>query len=828
MTRILARLARIARQPGRGTRPRPWRVLAPLATVITAAAAVSACTDAASLGGTLTDQVPPVVEITPAGAPSDTSLAFDVLAADNLGLLNVRVTVSGPGVNATFDTTFTSAVGSTTLSYVLDVPSSIPPGTLVTVIANAVDGAHNSARPDTAFLGVGGLSPAVVLITAPRATDTAVVGFSLGISISGKSEKTKVKALGYMASGVFATPIADSLVFSSPLLDSTAVDTTLSLVGASAGTLTLTPFLLDSLNRRVVGPPVNVLVLTSAGSNTVPVVDFGLTDRIEVQDTVHVDARDLAGIRWLGYEVYQLPSAGGALIAADSFQVAGLVSSTFRTFTMSLPITTFPTDVVVKAFARNTNDTRAYALLGDKTTVRGDTVTVVAGLTRRLPLGGGVADALFHAPTDQLILSNIEKNELEVFSLVDSSFKTPIRTGSRPWGLAARPIARPDPSDPTAGMSDTVLVALSGATHISKVVITPGGGQEVSRYPLPNIIAYSVTTTLSETSGQPIQERTVYDFSDRPQYLAATCEGPATGPAPCGDLIVVYSTTPTPGQTMPFPNKGTVRWENLTDSTSHFFFEQAVGQSAGRSDTLEVERFGAQGVGAADSMLVPFKQDLGGGVSYSIVVRVDELGFRDTTFVRNSGNYRRVILGEGGPVLGSRAMMYDVTSGFITQLGGVPIPVPVIDDGISRPGDVRDIIANANARVGGVAINFDGELGAIRGDSTYLVDRTLRLQGTLETSGGGAGFDFHPRNAGIDANGAGLGTGYGFSASNEPQIEVYDTHFYNRCMIIPTRDPVIGPIKAAVRGTNVVLIGATARGVVIVSVPDADLQANCP
>ena len=31
----------------------------------------------------------------------------------------------------------------------------------------------------------------------------------------------------------------------------------------------------------------------------------------------------------------------------------------------------------------------------------------------------------------------------------------------------------------------------------------------------------------------------------------------------------------------------------------------------------------------------------------------------------------------------------------------------------------------------GVAINFDGALGAVRGDSTYLIDATLRLQGLL-------------------------------------------------------------------------------------------------
>src|SRR5581483_7031230 len=115
---------------------------------------------------------------------------------------------------------------------------------------------------------------------------------------------------------------------------------------------------------------------------------------------------------------------------------------------------------------------------------------------------------------------------------------------------------------------------------------------------------------------------------------------------------------------------------------------------------------------------------------------------------------------------------------------------------------------------GGVAINFDGELGAIRGDSTYIVDATLRLQGTLQTSGGNPGFDFHPSNAGIGPSTSPAGTRLGFAASSQPQIEVYDTYTFRRCLIIPTRDPIIGPIKSAVRAGSgdVVLVGATVSG----------------
>jgi len=827
MTRTLARLARMTNHARAVTPGRAGRLVG-LAALVVAGACVEGNGPG---GGVIADTTPPVVTVSAAAPSSDSVVAFNVVATDNLGLLDVRVNVSGPGISGTFDTTFSSAVTSVTLPYSVPVPSTVPPGTTVTVIASAIDGAHNVSKPDTAFIGTGNQSPSVAIITNPKASDTAVVGFTMAVSLSGKSPNM-VKALGFIASGVFATPVTDSVIFNSPLKDSVGVDTSVSLVGATTGTLTLTPFLMDSLKRRILGVPVNVVVANSAAGNTIPVVDFGITSRIEVTDTMHVSAHDRAGIRWLGYEVRNLPSDPNTFFAADSFQVSGSVSSALHTFRLGLNIATFPKQVQVSGFARNDNNTRAYALLSDGATQRGDTVTVVGGLTRTLPNGGVIADALYHKPTNRLYLSNIEKNELEVFDLADSAFQTPITVGSRPWGITAWPANR----DGTMG--DTILVANSGGTLISYVNVHGNADVEMfPRYPLPNIIPYTVTSVQSTTApGTIIEQRTPYDFSDRPQYIAATCTGPTVGPAACGDVILVYSTTPTGGQSLPFTNQGTVRWEDLTNHTSHFFFEQAMGQTAGRADTLEVERFGAQGVGSADSLLVQFKQLGTGGVDttgFSIVVRIDQLAFRDTTFVRNSGNFRRAILGEGGSVLGSRAILYDVTAGFQTQFsnsqGTFTAAVPEIDNGISRPLDVSDFIANAFARIGGVAINFDGELAAIRGDSTYIIDRTLRLQGLLQTSGGNPGFDFHPDNAGIGPHTSAPGTRLSFAASSSPQIEVYDTFNYQRCLIVPTRDPIIGPIRAAKDAAgNIVLVGATQFGVVIVSLTQAQLATSCP
>jgi hypothetical protein len=762
-------------------------------------------------------------------ATTDSSVSFTTHATDNLGLLTVHARVTAAGLSGGFDTTFNTAVTSVDIPFTIEVPSTIPSGTTITVVASAMDGAHNAAHPDTLMLHTGAGGASAVIVTNPHSTDTAVVGFSLAIAVSGKTS-SKVKALGYIASGVFATPFRDSVLFSSPLKDSVAIDTALSLIGASTGNLTITPFMIDSLSRQTLGNPVTLFVTNVVPTNTVPVVDFSLNSRIESRDTIHVEARDRSGITWVGYEVRNLPS-GTSFLSADSVAVPPSTSSVTHTFRMNLNITNFPTSVQVQAFARNAN-ARDYARtpVGNTGVIRTDTVVVVAGLTTPLQSGGLVADALYHPPTNSIYLSNIERNELDVFNLGDSTFHTPIQVGSRPWGIAAWP------RDRDGTMGDTLLVANSGGTLISYV--NTNSQQEVYRYPLPILLAQSVTSTTG-SNGVLTETITDYVFSDRPQYLATTCQGSLVPGSPCGNVVLVYSTTPTAGQSAPFTNDGTVRWENLQTHQSHFFFEQAMGQSADTKDTLQVQRFAAQGIGASGN-IVPFRQGpfvTGTDTSfYSIVVKVPALGFRDTTYTRNSGNFRRAVLGEGGAAGGSgsqpnsRAILYDVTQGFVntfTDKGHTyALPVSDIDAGVSGSFLVTDFIANTSTPVTGVAINFDGELAGVRADSTYLFDNSLRLQGMLQTSAGNAGIDFHPQNAGIPLPGPSGGTHLFFAASNQPQVEVYNTNYYSRCLVVPTRDPVIGPIKSAPIGAgNVVIVGATAHGVVILTVTAAQLSA---
>ena len=779
---------------------------------------VAACTDATSADGSR-DRIPPTVSLTANASQSDTVIAFTTEAKDNIGLKTIHIQAIG-AVGFVYDTIFTSAVTDIQLPFTLFSTRSVPPGTPVTVTATAIDGAGNSSGVDTLRLATGNLPPPEVKIISPFSGSSAVVGKSIVVTVMGKTA-VKVRSLGLTSTGPVVT--ADSSLFSSPLADSLTMQDTIAIPAtASPGTLTITPFLRDSLGQRAVGPSITITVQTAAQINSIPVVNqfcvgvsafdnaCGHVKRVEVGDTVHVEADDPSGISQLGYEVRS--TIGGAIDDSATFIAGGQTTFEPHTFAMKLPYTTFPTTAYIQVFAQNTNGVRSYAKLASGVD-RIDTVTVVAGVTRPLPVGGVVADAMYHPGKDRLYITNIAQNRVEVFDLATLGFQSGIIVGSRPWGIAGYP------ADNSGAMQDTVLVANSGGTSISYVALNDGvNGREAKRYQLPNIVAYTITTTTSATSGLPIQVRTAYDFSDRPQYLAATCR--SAGGA-CGDVILAYSTTPTPGQSAPFQgNNGTLRWEDLTNGTSHFFFEQAIGQSAARADTLEIIRYDANGVN--QTTLVPYKYPNPAGgfpTTLSTVVDINALGFRDTTFVRGSGDFSRAIFGEGGSANGSRAMTYDATRGFSDPSN------PYIDKGVSPASAVSDFIANAFSKVRGVAINRDGSLVAIRGDSTYLLlGASLRLQGTLGTTAGSAGIDFHPQNDAAMAPSSRLL----FAASSEPLIDVFDTNCYQKVATVQIRDPIIGPVKAALRPNGqLVLVGATAKGVVIATLPNT-FTTTCP
>lgn len=829
---------------------RTSRLVAAAATL-----AVVGCSESATDASA--DLYPPTIQLTASASSVDSVLAFSAHVRDNLGVKRIHIETTG-GVVAQYDTTFNSAVTDVVVPLVVSVPRSVPSGTPITILGTVFDGAGNKSSVDTLKMTAGNLTPATVNFTAPVTGSIAVIGKSIILSISGTS-KVRVAALGYTATGVYAG--TDSTVFASPLKDTVAILDTLTIpTGTSTGSLVLTPFIRDSLGNHLVGTPVTVNVQAASNVSAPPIVSFGIESRIEVNDTLFVSAIDTsgAGIDTLGWEIRTTPA--GAIAAQGQFASNSQFTSQQHTFSLAIPgslATNLPKTLYITAYGVTATHAKGYAKLSNGVQ-RTDTLTLVAGVTRGLPSGGLIADAYYHPRWDRLYLTNIARDQIEVFSLADSSFHTAIPVGSRPWGITVWPRDRNGTAN---SMGDTLLVANSGGTSIGYVNLADRGiyaeGREVYTYPLPNIVAYSVTTVSSSTTGLPIQQRTAYNFSARPQYVAATCKTPSLVNPTCSEVMLVYSTTPTAGQSTPFPNKGTIRYENLTTKQSHFFFEQAMGQAQGRSDTLEIERFGAgcvggstlTCVGSADSLLVPARQVFytthvpafpadtirkADTTIYSIVVDLEKLAFFDTTFVRNSGNFKRTISGENNLASNSRVIGYDVMRGMQTTTTApsgatLNLATPSVDNGVSSPLSVSDFIANTSARVSGVGINFDGELAAVRADSIYLIDAQLRLQGTMQTATSrNPGFDFNPLNAGNGVT-SNRQSCYLFAASTEPVIEVYENHYYQRVATIPVKAPIVGPIKSAYRIATgqIMLIGATTRGVVIVTLPPG-VYTGCP
>ncbi|MCU0625016.1 MAG: hypothetical protein MUF21_00790 [Gemmatimonadaceae bacterium] len=807
----------------------------PRLVLVTAAALLAACGDGSPTVDTGTlDQVAPRASTRRATSP-DSIFAFTVTASDNLGIKYIRAALSGAITTAVTDT-FRTAVTQTEKTFAIDVPRSVPSGAQVQVVVQVEDGNNNLSKPDTVMLAVGNRQPGFVSIVSPATGTQAVRGRPVVLAIAARATN-KLRAIGYSVQAAPGTPAntplpaipADSQLFSSPLRDSTSVNLTMNIPAtAAAGPVSILPFLVDSLGQRSAGAPIILDVLASGGGATIPrITRFGVTDRIEARDTAFVEAQDAVGIGFVGYEFRTMD---GVRVTRDSQPVAGAPTSVpvrldMRTTT---PRAGAALRLQLRFFARNSE-----GRVTDSTTAPIDTVVLVSGTTRPLPNGGQVADGYYHDGTRRLYLTNIERNQVEVFNFDSLNFiERAIPVGSRPWGIAPMPQTR---GTPLGAVRNQLIVANSGGTNLSIVDVDgSGGGSESNRYLLPNIIAYKVSR-----QGAGIT-REIFDFSDRPQFIGATLN-------PAGDVIVAYSTTPTGGQAGQFANKGTIRWENISRRTSHLFYEHATFLKNNRGDTLEVERRASGGFGT-DQTLVPFPFTARGrrasgrdtvDVSAAMIVDLTQVGFRDTTFVRNSASFRRVIFGEGGPTRGSRVLSWDADPGLqrysfqIADTVGNEVirmtsDLAFYDGGISPPGDVSDLIANAFSSVQGVAISADGEMAALRADSTYLFNSRLRLYGTLQTSGGNPGFDFHPLFApGPTLQAAPLQNRLTFAASREPVLEIYDTQCFQRVGVIAIRDPIIGPVKSAVRAGRIILVGATVRGVVVLELDPTQFRAAC-
>lgn len=791
------------------------------ACALVAAGLAAACTQQPFQTGYQPDLTPPTVSIVvPANDTIDVQggFAFTVDATDNLGLKTITVTLTA-GLTP-HDTTFTSAV--TNIGWTVSVPQSETAtlGGPVLITATAVDGNGNSATDTVTVIAT---NPKALIVTLVRPTAGAVTspGKQLLVEVDA-SQADGLQMVGWRTiPGGAAVSATDTLYTPGLPIDTMIQDTLTIPATVSAGTFSIVGFAKDASDRIVTTSPVVVTVQLVVTDTTGPLVTFTVAQRAEVTDTISVRARDPSGISAIGWLAFTL---GGTQVGgATNNAVGGTLTDVTQNWAMNLNLGTAvpPQKIIIKAFATDANgntDSARVDTLDLTSATLADTITVVNGVTVALPAGGRVADAIYNPNRNEVYLTNIEKNWLEVFSVTDTSFKTPILVyGSRPWGIALWP------KDQTGANYDTVIVANSGETDLSVVNVVTG---VVTKVPLPLFDVQTVHTETDPRNGSPQKVYKQYFFSDRPEYVGAVCDAATCKPGGTGDVLAVYSTTPTPGQSTPFPERGSVRWENLTTAgSSHFFWEHAVSGFTPSTDTLQINRRDPV-TGVVTPLL---DADCG------VIVPATELAFQDTTFVRNSGNFTRTIVGEGGsstPILGySRALTYDVTAGQTATctvgLGTFPLNY---DLGVSPALNVRSFIANTATPVRAVGINFNGLTNLIRADSVYVLNAGLRLMGLMEIGGSNWGMDLnfnHDYDAVDGQSKSGLthtptanADRLAFLASPDPEVDVFDTFAKTKIATIPIKQPVIGPLRVAKLPTGEqILIGVTAGGVVVVRLP---------
>ena len=837
-----------------------------------ALAGLWACETARNPGGVQHDLIPPIITLT-ANAdtePIASGLQFTVDASDNLGLKDVQLTYTG-GYLAQTDTVFNTTVTTFNVGESITFPANSGAGGLITIIGRATDGAGNFAS-DTITVFLSNVQALTVTLLQPVPPAVASSGKNIPVQVEAR-QLGGIATLGFIITPPNAvvdptTPPRDSVLFTPPARqppDTTYTDTL--TVQAGFTSFTVTAFAVDAGGRRALSPPVTVTVQTPGNDLTPPAVSHSISSRVEVNDNITVHATDPSGVSWIGFRVETPatpPATGLVLVKFDSVNVsAGNLTTVDSTFALGLPLadSALPKSIVVRGYACDLATARNCAFSQTSTVITGaaarpramgvsaasgtgvDTVVVVAGVTRPLPLGGHIADAIYNVNRRELYLTNDALGRVEVFDVASKTFSPVgiVTAGPVPWGIALFPVD-------TLGHYDAnrVVVADAGGTELS--ILDASTRLLLWRQALPNFLIEKYSIVTGAINRAVI---TVHDVSDRPQYVGTVCR-PTSGGSTCAadSIYAIYSTTPTQSSTSPFNGRATLRMEKLINTNNpaqlfgHLFWELGDLGANVSGDTLRIELL-RPALRVDDVVLTSCK---------AVTVDMQSFGLGDQTFVRNTGNFTHAFVGEGGTIATAfaRVFAYSAKDTLKTPASACShltfFPDAGRDDqdlGMSPGTHVSDFISNTGVHVVAVATNFNGLTNLVRAgtDSIYYLDQGLRLSGTSSAGSATPGMDmnynhaFDPTANCTPTCGGGSGNTTErmvFAASPDTTIRVFDTFFFNQQKRIQTRDPIIGPLRVAkdsVAGqpATQLLFGITARGLVVITLPSiTNINAQAP
>ncbi len=787
------------------------------------------------------DSRPPEVEIVeprePAANPIGDSIFIAAAVKDNLGVDSVvfsgfarrgsrdlgteeiieRFEPKIVGLAGTRDTTITR--------YLVATADTIRENAFIVV--DAYDQARNVAS-DTLQLILGG--PRVRLLNVQN-SQVVQSGLSLSVRIEAFDPEGIIQ-VQLNASGAFEGQIIKSF---NPPLDSAIVDTSLVIPASAEGPLELTAVARSTLDVTGQDGPVRVIVTSGLAGDTIRPAARVVTSappRMELGDSVVVqvigrDDTQGSGIQRVGYTAKAIsPTRGDTLVRFQERTFTpprtGVVSERFTFSPFNVDSLSLPDTLVfeVTGYLVDGNSNCAAAIPSD-TLLRvacvslpsGETVAdgpagarvtrpIVAGRTVRLATGGRIMDAAVDTLRRNLLLTNIDRDQLETFRLQEERFLSPVPVGSEPWGLSLN----------RAG--DSVMVANSGGTNVSNVYLGSSFGTDAlvedpgRRFLTPDVVFFDVERSLDETGGIRfttfvIPDATPPSFSDRPQYLAQDSVG-----------RILYST-----KTTAVGDLGTIRKAFVpsgeTDPEVVMFFQQSrlleapdfvaianidnVGVQLGAADSLGVQDDDVvltdhvpgdrsnviTGTGTIEQAVASLTSQGSDVAAGSGRWNVPGMTFGDTTFVSASGDGGWVVFGEGAVEPVGRIIMYEASTDEIT--------------GVIR---VTDLMTNASEIVRGIGLNHDGTLGVARGQNAYFFSTDLRLQGVASLTPGGAGAALHPLHSDYPSlqNGDGVydpDTHISFLGSGDATIEIVDAFHFNRLGRIFIRNTVTGPLTAS-------------------------------
>ena len=260
------------------------------------ALAVWACETARNIGGIQRDVTPPAITLTSAAGDTQAiagGLQFNVSAVDNLALKSVNLTFSG-GLIGTLDTSFIGQVKTYSVGRAITFPSNSGAGGNITIVGRATDGAGNFAE-DTLSIFLSNVQALQVILISP--TPGAVASQNRSIPIEVRAiQNSGISKIGFLVAPASAVtnptvPPNDSIVFLGALKDTVDYTDTLTVL-AGTGTFQVVGFAEDSAGRRGFTNIVTVTIQSAANDVTPPLVSHSISARVEMNDTMIVQATD--------------------------------------------------------------------------------------------------------------------------------------------------------------------------------------------------------------------------------------------------------------------------------------------------------------------------------------------------------------------------------------------------------------------------------------------------------------------------------------------------------------------------------------------------------